>query len=55
MLELIEIINKRTENLQTWCIKIVGDNRDLIRIINRKIHISNAFIQDTAALVARIR
>ena len=55
MLELVEMIYKRTENLQTGCIKIVEDNRDLIRIIHRKMDILNAFLQDVAAPVARVR
>ena len=55
MLELVETIYKRTENLQEGCIKIVGDNRDLMKMIHSKMDTSNAYIQDAAVLVARIR
>ena len=55
LLDLVETIVKRIEQLLEGLIIIYNDNKRIMNMIYREIEILNVLIQDAAAQVVRIR
>ena len=55
LLDLVETIVKRIEELSEGSIIIYNDNKKIVKMIYREIEIPNILSQDAAAQVVRIR